>query len=403
MAPPWLKKCQGKKGPLANVFNARVALEHDPTTQHLLGFDEMMQTTVLFHEIGMPDLVLPVPRPLQDIDVIRLQLWMQESGLMTMGDSCVRSAVDEVARGNSYHPLRNYLECLEWDGVKRINVWMISKLGCKPSPYVQRIGEMFLISMVARVMQPGCKADYMVILESPQGEMKSLACRTLAEPWFSDSLPDISASAKDASLHLRGKWLVEISEMHAFNKAEASHLKSFISRQEERYRPPYGHLDIVEPRQCVFIGTTNKDIYLLDETGNRRFWPIRIGAMFAIDIDGLRKDRDQLFAEALLAFREGRPWWPDADFEAREIRPQQDNRYDEDAWIEKAAPFLKVAAYATVGDVAREALHIPTERLGRREQNRIINILKNLGWKSGPRGPHGERRYYPSSYEPTPD
>ena len=401
MAAPWLRRCQfgTRKAALANVFNARIALENDPVTQHLLGFDEMLQTAVLFHEPGAPDQVFQEPRPLQDIDVIRMQIRMQEQGLMTMGLDSVRNAVDEVARGNSYHPLRDYLEGLEWDGVKRINVWLISKLGCEPTPYAQRIGEMFLISMVARIMQPGCKADYMVILESPQGEMKSLACRTLAEPWFSDSLPDISTSAKDASLHLRGKWLVEISEMHAFSRAEANHLKSFISRQEERYRPPYGHQDIIEPRQCVFIGTTNKDIYLLDETGNRRFWPVKTGVMFAINIAGLREDRDQLFAEAMVAFREGRAWWPDADFEVKEIRPQQDSRYDEDAWIEKAAPFLKASVHATVGDVAREALHIPIERLGRREQVRIINILKTLGWQSGRRGPNGERRYYPPGSE----
>ena len=207
--------------------------------------------------------------------------------------------------------------------------------------------------------------------------MKSSACRILGGEWFSDSLPDVS-TGKEASQHLRNRWLLEVAEMHAMSRPETTQLKAFITRQDERYRPPYGRCEVVEPRQCVFIGTTNKDTYLRDETGGRRFWPVKVGA---IDIAALERNRDQLFAEAVQRYRDDEDWWPDREFEMQYIMPEQSKRYEADVWEELIRLYLERQTKVTVGQVATNALGFTTNRIGRADQNRIIAAMERLGWK----------------------
>ena len=248
---------------------------------------------------------------------------------------------------------------------------------------------MFLIAMVARIFQPGCKVDYMLVLEGEQGAEKSKGCAVLAGEWFSDGLPDIHA--KDARQHLRGKWLIEIAELvRKFTRAESEALKAFITRDCERYRPPYGRNDVVEPRQCIFFGTTNRSVYIKDETGGRRFWPV---AVVHVNVAAIARDRDQLFAEAVDRHRHGEQWWPDPALERLHIKPEQDNRYESDPWDEDIAAFVANRERVTVAEIARQALHFEAiARVGTHDQRRIVAILTKLGWELGRRT--GKGRWY---------
>jgi predicted P-loop ATPase len=219
----------------------------------------------------------------------------------------------------------------------------------------------------------------MLVLEGPQGARKSSACRILAGEWFSDSLPDVRQD-KEVAQHIRGKWLIEIAELSATGHAEAEALKAFVSRPVERYRPSYGRKEVIEPRQCVFVGTTNKSAYLRDETGGRRFWPVKIGS---IDTDALTHDRDQLFAEGVAAYRSNEKWWPDGEFEREHIKGEQDSRFEADPWEEAIKAHIAGRARVRVTEIARDLFAIETGMVGTAEQRRISGVLHRLGWAPG--------------------
>jgi predicted P-loop ATPase len=386
--PEWLDKClkSDTNKPLPVLANALIALRYDPHLQNLFAYDEMLRCSVLNAPI-MEGEELQEPRPVTDVDVSRLQERLQLMGLPRLSQATTHQAVDARAMEAPFHPVKNYLDSLEWDGKPRIAQWLHHYLGAEDTEYTRGIGQMFLISMVARIYGPGCKVDYMMVFEGPQGSRKSTAARILGGQWYSDALPDIR-SGKDVSQHLNGKWLIEVAEMSALDKAEAAALKAFITRVVERYRPSYGRKETIEPRQCVFVGTTNKATYLRDETGGRRFWPVKVGT---IDSDGLEAARDQLFAEAVECFNNGASWWPSSDFERKHIAPIQDERYESDGWEDAIEAYLRTSLKVTVMEVARQALHIDLPKIGTADQRRIGAALERLGWCRGRRGNSGER------------
>lgn len=370
---------------LANVL---IALRNEPQIAEAFAFDEMQQETMVQKSLPVaPNSIAgeAPPKRLADDDVTRVQEWLQHMGMPKIGREIVGQAIEARARERRFHPIREYLQAVEWDGKPRLNHWLRDYMGAEGDDnYLAAIGSMFIIAMVARIMDPGCKCDYMLVLEGEQGVRKSLACKALAgEEYFSDDLGDMAN--KDAKQHVIGKWMVEESELANFTRASTETLKSFLSRTHEKFRPPYGKNQIVAPRQCVFVGTTNRGDYNKDETGARRLWPVRVVAL--IDVDGIKRDRDQIFAEGVHRYRAGENWWPDPEFEAEVIKPEQTERRSIDAWQQPIGEWLQGRrdSKISVMEVATGALFMERAKLGTFDQNRIKACMSLEGWRKIPK------------------
>jgi predicted P-loop ATPase len=396
------------------VANVITAMQNMPALAGCVAFDEMALRVVLRRALP-GEAPITEPRPWADADTTQLQDWLQRHAEMSrVGKGAVDQGVDRVAREHKFHPIRNYLTAQKWDGKRRLNTWLSRYLGVKWSRYAAKTGRWWMIGMVARIMKPGCQFENMLILEGPQGAGKSRAARILCEPWFDDRPLNLREDLRATSQHLRGVWLHEFSELVAFRSADVELLKAFLSLPVEDYIPRYGHSESHEPRQCGFIGTTNADTYLHDASGGRRFWPNVVGI---IDLAALKRDRGQLWAEALAAREAGEQWWADAKFEQQYVQPEQEARYDADGWtplvesylteFEKATktaqdiwdkqtgtktPRSRPIVQTTLIEVFRKALRDPPsqhdiapEKFTPQAQQRMRAILLRLGWRLGGR------------------
>ena len=385
----WREHLIVKRGEaLGCVENVLLALRNDPAWAGVLHFNEFALKTVAK---ASPPWATSRELPFQwtDADDVLAAAWFQREGILATPETVGRS-IQAFSRDFLYHPVRDYLNSLTWDGIKRLDAWLRIRLGAEESLYTQAVGSRFLIGAVARVMVPGCKQDCVLILEGPQGCGKSTALRTLSEPWFSDELSD--ELGKDAAMQVASAWILEMSELDALSRAESAKTKAFISRSTDKYRPPYGKHVIEQPRSSVIAGTTNSDAYLRDETGARRFWPVKCGR---IDIDGLKKDRDLLWAEAVSLFRANEPWWMDSTALNALATQEQEKRFDADPWHDLVANWVNDQESVSVAEVL-DYLGVTKKDWTPVVKNRIGRILRALGRRVERVGPRGgqERRYY---------
>jgi hypothetical protein len=231
-----------------------------------------------------------------DDDVVKIRVWLTKAWGIEVGKDLIFDALTHFACKNEYDPVVMWLDGLPvWDGEKRLDTWLAENFNAKGEPeYLAQVFRKWLVAMVGRQYEPGLKFDWMPIFEGVQGIGKSSIGRLLVgEQHFLDWLPDLAD--KDSALALQGAWGVELGELATMSKNDIEVIKGYITRKIDKFRPPFGRKTIEMPRRCVFYGTTNRETYLRDDTGNRRFKPVMVGAL---DFDALERDRDQLFAEA---------------------------------------------------------------------------------------------------------
>jgi predicted P-loop ATPase len=355
----------------AALANAITALRQAPEWEGVLAYNEFTVGTAALKPPPWPDSSVGDWTDQED----RLTAdWLQHQGIMASVD-VTGHAVQAVARDASFHPVREYLDSLKWDGTHRIDQWLNVYLGVEQTAYSLAVGARWLISGVARIYQPGAKVDCCLILEGPQGSLKSTALRTLAGDWFSDELADIGS--KDSELQLRGIWIIEMGELDSMNRSEASRIKVFMSRSTDNFRPPYGKRAIPSPRQCIFSGSVNHSEYLRDETGGRRFWPVACGT---IHVPELQQDRNQLWAESVVRYRSGSPWWLEtADLEERAQQEQAD-RFQDDPWAGLILPWLRGRESASIPEVLTSCIEKRKDLWTQSDRNRVAAIFTRLRW-----------------------
>src|SRR4051794_21252817 len=376
---PAMNAMEGRILPV--LANAIAAFRHAPEWGGVLAFNEFGCGTVVLKPA--PWGVVLKGEWTDHEDRLAAE-WLQRQGILVSVD-VAGQAVQTAARDYPFHPVKAYLHGLLWDGVERLDRWLSTYLGAEDTEYSRAVGSRWLISAVARIFQPGAKADCCLILEGPQGIRKSTALRTVAGEYFTDELADLGS--KDAAMQTRGVWFMELSELDNLNHAEVARIKAFMSRTPDRSRPPYGMRLVESPRQCVFAGTVNHSTYLRDETGGRRFWPIACGR---IDIDGLADVRDQLWAEAKIRFENGAVWWLETADLVEMASDQQIERYEGDPWEEVIGPWLEARTSISIGEVLEKCLQKAQALWTQADKNRAARCLRTLGWERY-RERHGAR------------
>lgn len=356
--------------PLVNLDNITRILSHYPVIKKKVWYDEFLQRVLTTW--GNPS--GKTVEWSDEMDILLTIYLQRELGLPKIALTTVQQAVQGVAFINRRNECREWLESLVWDGTERLKDLIRVGFGAEDSQYSQDVGRCWLVSVVKRVIDPGCKVDYMPVFEGKQGIRKSSALAILGGKWFAECHEDIFS--KDFYGVLQGKMIVEIAEMHAFSKADVNRIKGIISCRVDRYRAPYGRRATDNPRQSVFAGTTNMYDWNRDETGARRFWPI---ACTAVDQQWLFDNRDQLFAEAYARALRGESWW---DVDEDQAKTKQEDRRQSDTWEDVIAKYIESRDRTRVFDVLETALQIDAAKQTKADQTRVATALRVLGWES---------------------
>jgi len=397
----WQDDLPRKKGGAPNLDArwVRAILTHDPRFGRVR-YDKLQQAIRVY---GSPSWVCGAADGalFEDahVDLLRCEI-AGAYGSTTPPADAVMSGLRAAAATSAFDPLSDYLRGLVWDGAPRLATWLVDYCHIDSPEMARVVGPRWMIGAVARGLQPGAKMDNSLILEGIQGVRKSSAAEALV-PWESLFLPFASdPGSKDALENMQGAWIVELAEMAMLSRGrDMRTIKDFISRRTDRYRAAYGYVSADRPRRCVFFGTINPEgagDYLADSTGNRRWWPVRVTA--PVDVERLRADRDQLWAEAVARFDAGEAWHIEpGSAEEAIVAVEAGKRAGLDEWASILEPWMSAREHraVTIAEVMRDALEIEPRQMDRAAQMRVAIALRQLGWEPN-KGAKGARTWHKS-------
>ena len=352
--------------PIGNLDNVVRCIEHDPDLTGKIWYDEFLDAIITTWQGPQ--------RKWRDSDDVLLQLYLQRHvGILRIGATTCHEAALVAAFRNIKNECRDWMESLTWDGTPRLTHLLSDGFGADHSEYTEAVGRCWMISMVARIYRPGCKVDTVPVFEGSQGSGKSSAMSALGGKWFTECHESITT--KDFYGVLDGHMLVEIAEMHSFTRSEVERIKGVISCQVDRYRKSYGRNTEDHPRQSVLTCTTNRDDWQRDDTGARRFWPVLCQD---INLDFIRTNREQLFAEAVSRFKSGENWW---DVPGEEQKIQVERRREDDSWEPVIENFLIGKSRVFTHEILSDCLKMEIGKHDQISQKRVGRILRLLGWE----------------------
>jgi predicted P-loop ATPase len=354
--------------PHSNLYNVSVAFDHDPILMGLAWYDGFLDRVLT----GRP------VREWRDEDATTWAIYLQDTyGMHAVSPSLIHDLVSQRARAKTKHCVLDWLRTLRWDGVPRLDTafetyWNAAVNESQPEDYLRAVSRNFFLGLAARVCKPGCQLDTMVVFEGAQGVGKTTALRVLGGDWY--ALAHESVAKKDFFEALQGKWIIEVGELDSFTRAEVTRVKTVISTPTDRYRASYARSAVDRPRQCVFAGTTNADDWGRDETGLRRFWPVRCGR---VQTDRLREMRPQLLAEAYQRVQDGATWWETPE----SASSVQAERQHEHPWTTHILDWLAMRQETTVTEVLAEAIKLPAAHAKLSNSHDVGRILALAGWQ----------------------
>lgn len=348
--------------PYCNADNVRKIIAADPVYRPITWYDADSKLT------------MAGDRTWADTDDHDLLLRLQSDyGIARMSLEPVRQAVDLYARSKARAPLTEWLSGLIWDGTERLKTWLSDAYGCEVTDYTSAVGRCWLVSMAARAFKPGCQVDTMVVLEGAQGVRKSSSLEILGGHWYR-AITQPFGSKEWLEAITGVVWLAEVADLSGFRGRDLDHLKAALTTRVDRFRRSYDRRALDYPRRCVFAGTTNRDDWQADDTGARRFLPL---AVREVNLDFIRAQREQLFAEAVHLFKVGGDWW---EIPQKEAEREQEERRDDDVWQPRIEAYLHGKSSTNVPDILQFCLEIDPDRQDKRAQMRVSSILRVLGF-----------------------